>query len=206
MKSVDFRTDPLFLRNDFSSEGKYNFPIIRKQNMDTDHVQLISYSDISISDTKNLYKGVHFFIDDWRFESVYRSPYPTVERIRKYKFALSPDFSLFAEMPIWRQIESIGKSRWVGAFFQNCGIITVPTISWSTSTSYDFCFRSIERGSIVAIGMIGCKHSKSNFLNGYYEMMRQIEPSAIICFGTPFEEMQGNIVTVDYVDSRKVVR
>lgn len=60
MKSVDFRTDPLFLRNDFSSEGKYNFPIIRKQNMDTDHVQLISYSDISISDTKNLYKGRTF--------------------------------------------------------------------------------------------------------------------------------------------------
>lgn len=29
---------------------------------------------------------------------------------------------------------------------------------------------------------------------------------AIICFGTPFEEMEGNIVAVDYISSRRVVR
>ena len=33
---------------------------------------------------------------------------------------------------------------------------------------------------------------------GYNEMLRRIEPEKIICYNTPFPEMQGNIVYVDY--------
>lgn len=54
--------------------------------------------------------------------------------------------------------------------------------------------------------MIGCKHSKKEFLFGYNEMLNRIDPRAIICFGTPFPEMEGNIIIVDYLESRKVVR
>lgn len=43
-------------------------------------------------------------------------------------------------------------------------------------------------------------------MNGYNEMLRRIKPKAIICFGKPFEEMEGNIIAVDYLKSRKVVR
>ena len=37
-------------------------------------------------------------------------------------------------------------------------------------------------------------------------MLEIIEPSAIICFGNAFPEMDGNIIQVDYMSSRKVVR
>ena len=37
-------------------------------------------------------------------------------------------------------------------------------------------------------------------------MLERVEPSAVICFGDPFEEMEGNIISVDYLKSRKVVR
>ncbi len=37
-------------------------------------------------------------------------------------------------------------------------------------------------------------------------MLEMLSPSAIICFGTPFKEMRGNILAVDYLASRKVVR
>ena len=33
---------------------------------------------------------------------------------------------------------------------------------------------------------------------GYNEMLRRIEPERIICYNTPFPEMQGDIVYVDY--------
>lgn len=39
---------------------------------------------------------------------------------------------------------------------------------------------------------------KEFFLNGYNEMLRQIEPERIICYNEPFSEMQGNIIFVDY--------
>ena len=43
-------------------------------------------------------------------------------------------------------------------------------------------------------------------LVGYNEMLSQIEPSAIICFGKPFDEMTGNIIVVDYISSRSKKR
>lgn len=42
------------------------------------------------------------------------------------------------------------------------------------------------------------KDQKEFFLKGYNEMLRQIEPERIICYNTPFPEMEGNIVFVDY--------
>ena len=37
-------------------------------------------------------------------------------------------------------------------------------------------------------------------------MLERIEPDAIICLGDPFNEMDGNLVVVDYQKSRKAVR
>lgn len=149
---------------------------------------------------------MHFFVDDYRFESLYKNPEKALERYGKYKFLLTPDYSLYAEMNPWRQIESVGKARWVGAKWQSCGKIVIPTVSWALTRSYEFCFDGIERNCIVAIGMIGCKREKVNFLRGYDQMLNRIEPEAIICFGQPFDEMEGNIIVVDYLKSRKVVR
>lgn len=109
-------------------------------------------------------------------------------------------------MNYWRQLESIAHSRWVGAYWQDQGQLVVPTVSWSDSKSYDFCFDGVEKGSVVAVGMIGCKRSKTEFLSGYEKMVEIIAPSTIICFGKPFEEMAGNVIAVDYLKSRKVVR
>lgn len=205
MKTVVFRNSPLFLRNEFAAESRWDFPIIKKQDLDLANLELISYSDISSKDCRNLHKGVHFFIDDWRFESLYDRPERSLETLAKYRFVLTPDYSLYAEMPLWRQIESIGKARWVGANWQKQGLIVVPTVSWARSQSFEFCFRGIEKHSIVAVGMIGCKKSPGSFLRGYNEMLNQIDPNAIICLGTPFTEMEGNIISVDYASSRKGV-
>lgn len=109
-------------------------------------------------------------------------------------------------MNLWRQIESVAKNRWCGAFWQSKGLTVIPTISWSTPRSYDFCFDGIEKSSIVAIGMIGCKSNKTEFLRGYNTMLEKIAPEAIICFGEPFDEMAGKIIPIDYHSSRKVVR
>lgn len=164
---------------------------------------------ISINDTRltedefNRAKGVHFFVDDYRFENIYSQPQRSIPRLRQYKFVLTPDFSLYSDMPLWRQMESIAHNRWVGANWQSEGLTVITTISWSTSSSFEFCFDGVEQGSIVAIGMIGCKSSKLAFMRGYMEMLNKIQPCAIICFGKPFKEMEGNIISVDYISSRR---
>ena len=76
----------------------------------------------------------------------------------------------------------------------------------STPRSFEFCFDGVKIGSSVAIGMIGCKNNHLNFMRGYTAMLDKLQPSQIIVFGTPFPEMEGNIIPIDYRTSRKVVR
>lgn len=47
---------------------------------------------------------------------------------------------------------------------------------------------------------------KNYWVGTYQQMMNKIEPDAVICFGTPFDEKNGNIVSIYYRSSRKVVR
>lgn len=207
MQSIVKRNDPLFLRNEFETAGKWQIPLIHRQDYNLTNIQLLSFADAKYNDNEiNRAKGIHFFVDDYRFEVTYKDPERALTKVSQYAFACAPDFSTYANMNYWRQLESVAHSRWCGAFWQDQGMIVFPTISWSTPESYDFCFDAVEKGSIVAIGMIGCKRSKGEFMAGYNEMLRRIEPQAIICFGDPFPEMDGNTISVDYLSSRKVVR
>ena len=207
MNSKVFRTQSLFLRNEFESCGEWGLPYIRKQVLDlSEGIDLISYSDTSEHDEVNLHKGVHFFIDDYRFESIYRNPEHSLPKLKRYKFLLTPDHSLYSEMQPWRQIESVGKSRWVGAYWQSKGLTVIPTISWAQPSSYRYCFDGIEKYSTVAVGTIGCKRDRIPYMRGYAAMLDTIEPSVILCFGSTFPEMEGNIIQIDYMSSRKVVR
>ncbi len=201
------RNNPLFMRNQFQVEGKYGIPIVKKQYIPLDNLSLIACSDTqSHTSEANKKSGVHFFVDDDRFENIYKNPQKSLKKYSQYAFLLTPDFSTYADMNPWRQIESIAHSRWVGAYWQREGLKVISTITWSTPNSFEYCFDGVEKNSIVAVGMIGCKRNRFNFMNGYNEMLRRIEPEAIICFGKPFDEMNGNIITIDYLESRKVVR
>ena len=207
MTSLEMRNDPLFTRNEFKTYGKWDIPVINKQDIPLDDVRLIAYSDTRRNDrAENTACGVHFFIDDYRFMGIYKNPERSIEKLSQYAFLLTPDYSTYSDMNYWRQLESVAHSRWVGAYWQSMGLKVVPTMTWSDSRSYTFCNDGVENGSVVAIGMIGCKRPKIEFLRGYNNMLKTVEPSAVICFGEPFKEMDGNLIVVGYRKSRKVVR
>ncbi|MDD6980189.1 MAG: DUF4417 domain-containing protein [Clostridia bacterium] len=207
MTGKTMRENPLFMRNNFPSVGKWGIPLVKKQELNTNGIQLVACSDTRANDNElNKKCGVHFFVDDYRFEGIYNTPDRTLARYSQYAFLLTPDFSTYADMDLWRQLESVAKNRWVGAYWQSKGLTVVPTVSWGLAQSFDFCFEGVEQNATVAIGMIGCKRSKLHFMRGYNAMLEKIEPSKIICFGTPFSEMDGNIIAVDYAESKKVVR
>lgn len=206
MTSIQMRENPLFTRTTGRETGRWGIPLIMKPEFSQGNIELIAWSDTRSNDMFNQKKGVHFFVDDYRFESVYRWPERSLEKLAQYRFVLTPDYSLYADMPVWRQIESIGKSRWCGVWWQEQGLTVIPTVSWSNLPSYAYCFDGIEVSSPVAVGMIGCKHSKRAFLHGYDAMLERLKPEMVICFGSPFNEMRGNIIPIDYMASRKGVR
>ena len=120
MQSKIMRDNPLFMRNNFEARGKYGFALIKKQDFDIENPTLIACSDTRANDNEtNTKNGVHFFVDDYRFNGIYDNPERSFGRYSQYAFLLSPDFSTYADMDLWRQIESVAKNRWVGAYWQS---------------------------------------------------------------------------------------
>lgn len=108
---------------------KYQIPLIRKQDIDLDTINLIGYSDTKRDDKENAYKTVHFFTYDWFFDKVYENAADLAEKLRQYYALLSPDFSMFTDMPKALQIYSVFKNRWCGAYWQSLVLRVIPTIS-----------------------------------------------------------------------------
>ena len=207
MTTKEFRIKQSFLRNEFDAQGKWNIPVVKKEKLDVATVSLISYSDTNSKESdKNKCKGVHFFIDDYRMEDIYNHPLRSLNKLAQYNFVLTPDYSLYMNMPRAVQLFNIFRNRWCGAFWQKNGLKVFPTISWSDIQSFEYCFEGVEKNSIVAISTIGCRLEKTNFLRGYKEMIDKLNPSCIICLGKPFDEMTGNLIVVDYIESRRVDR
>ena len=202
-----YRTSPLTLRNQFPGTGYWKIPVIPKAHFTDDEFQdlrLIGYDRTKPDDERHLDRMVHFFLYDYKFERVWKRPNQDVEKLKRYRAILSPDFSMYLEMAPVLQLYNVFRNRWCGAYFSNKGIRVVPTVSWGDEGTFDFCFDGISRGSTVAVStyMVSAhgNHSdqKEFFLKGYREMLRRIEPERIICYNEPFPEMEGNIVFIDY--------
>lgn len=202
-----YRTSPLTLRNQFPGMGHWKIPVVPKAHFSDDEFQdlrLIGYDRTKPDDERHLDRMVHFFLYDYKFERVWKHPDQDVEKLKRYRAILSPDFSMYLEMSSALQLYNVFRNRWCGAFFSSKGIRVVPTVSWGDEGTFDFCFDGIPRGSTVAVStyMVSAHGNhldqKEFFLKGYREMLRRIEPERIICYNEPFPEMGGNIVFIDY--------
>ena len=157
MTSEEFRKNPLLLRNHFVGQGVFQLPLVKKSNIDLLNIQLLGYDKLS----NNQYeKIVHFFLDDYKFEAIWNNPDDRIERLSKYKAVLSPQFSIYYDMPLSIKIYQTFRNRWCGAYLQSKGIKVIPSLAWGEPDTYWFCFDGIEKGSIVAVSTIGVRKEK----------------------------------------------
>ncbi len=209
LENYNYRTNPLFLRNQFDKEGdgEHKIPNIPKAELvDSDFIGLLllGFDRAKSDDTKYNDRMVHFFLYDYKFEGIWRNPDKYIEKLKPYKAVLSPDFSMYREMNPTMQLYNTFRNRFCGAYLASKGIKVIPTVSWGDENTFDFCFLGIPKGSTVAVSTYmvsehgNHKDQKEFFLKGYNEMLKRIEPERIVCYNTPFPEMEGNIVFVDY--------
>lgn len=193
------------VRNEFEKSGKYGIPLIKKQDIALNKIKLLAYTKTKEEDAENKDKTIHFFTYDWNFENVYDKPEKALEKLDQYYALLTPEFSTYKDMPLARQIDSVFKNRWCGAFWQLQGMRVIPTISWGSYGCFEFCFDGVEEGSIVAVSTYTREDNKRGFMEGYKKMLEKINPSAIICYGEPFAEMEGNIIAIDPYNKEELI-
>lgn len=192
----------LLLRNEYVSNNMWNIPLVKKQDIDLHQLDFLSYDQISRKrKTGDAFKTIHFFKDDYKFEGLYSRYEENLIKLARFQNVLTPDFSLYRDMPLVLQLNNTFKNRWCGAYWQDHGLKVITSVSWSDERSYDFCFLGVEKEAVVAVSTLGVRRyeeDKKWFLKGYYEMQRQIEPCVIICYDEPFKEMTGEILYVPY--------
>ncbi len=194
------------VRNEFKGVGKYGMPLIKKQNIDLDKIELLSFKKTKMNDIENQNKTIHFFSYDWLFDTVYTNAEKALEKLDQYYALITPEFSTYKDMPLARQIDSVFKNRWCGAFWQSQGMLVIPTVSWGSIPCMEFCFDGIEKGSVVAVSTYTREDNKAGFMLGYNKMLEIVEPSAVICYGTPFPEMKGNIKAIDPYNKEELIK
>ena len=172
----------LELFDEFNCDGKYQIPIINNDNYIPSNLIGFNYAMTH----KNKQNGIHFYLDDYQFERIWNSPTEYIDILSKYECILSPDFSLYMDMPIAMKIWNVYRSRLIGQYYQSCGIKVIPTISWAEEETFEFCFDGIPKGSIVSISTIGVKRD-TEALNiwkkGMDAMIKKIKPSTILVYG-----------------------
>lgn len=153
------------------------------------------------SDRKLSRSARHFFLDDYRFESLWTSPNRYLDRVRETGYLLTPDFSLWTDQPVATQIWNTFRNRWMGVLWQREGADVIPTVSWSDARSYDFCFLGIPQRSVVAVSTVGIvrnQEARKLFIQGYEEMLRRLDPRLVIIYGKPIDEVSGLVTAYHY--------
>ena len=171
----------------FKSTNKYGIPDIKKDEFEVK--ELIPYR---VDSNRN--GTAHFFLDDYRFKRCWRKPDSQIEELKKYDGVLSPDFSMYTNYPQAMQIWQVYRNRWCACYWQSLGIKVIPTISWSDEQSFKYCFLGVQKGSTVAIGTVGVlndEYAKILFMQGFKEMLKQLEPKEILIYGNKLSELEG---------------
>ena len=92
-------------------------------------------------------------------------------------------------MPKALQIFNTYKNRYIGRFMSEYSIAVIPSVSWSTKNSYQYCFEGITQGSTVAISSSGTKRKDiTPFMDGVEMLLKRINPKQLICYGSTRKE------------------
>lgn len=200
----------------FPIDNKYGIPSIKATQTTGD--KMLRFCDWKECDKPEDYIA-HFYYDDYKFTQAFRNPDKYVDRLRRFKAVVAPDFSLYTDFPIALQILSCYRRNWCGAYWQSLGIDVIPDVVWGTWESYEFCFDGIPKHSTVAVSTVGICQDKdwnrkewdNNFLQlfkeGYNEMLRRLEPTTILFYGDMIEGLEGNIIRIPsyYEERRKML-
>jgi hypothetical protein len=128
--------------------------------------------------------AVHYFLDDYRFESIWRNPPATLDRLRAAEAVLSPDFSLWSEDPWPVTLWQIYRARWMGAYWQSRGLRVIPTAEYAMPAQA-WHFTGLPKGSVIAFQGYGNRTPDAADLyeDGVRMMIDLLEPTVLLCYG-----------------------
>ncbi|MBD5101316.1 MAG: DUF4417 domain-containing protein [Subdoligranulum sp.] len=171
-----------FLVENAQYDGYLEIPCIRPETRVP--VRLLSFSKALHSTDYEAW--VHFYEDDVAFERVWNRPRQYLPILKRFSGIITPDFSLYRDMPLVMQQWNTYRGKALGHWMQENGIAVIPNIRFSDERSYAFCSAGVEAGGTIAIGSHGCiklKAEREHFCKGIEFIAQKPHPETVIVYG-----------------------
>ena len=199
-----YKIDALYEQKIKTTDDFYKMPIIEPEHFLPTRLVGFNY----IKDQGECDFGMHFFLDDNQFERIWNRPARYVNMLKRYECMLTPDFSLYTDMPTSMLIWNTYRSRFLGAYYQSKGIKVIPTVSWAEKDSYNFCFAGLPRKATLAISTLGVRRYDTYtrlWREGLTQMLERLEPTDLIVYGAKVDFDYGNTKT-HYYENETIAR
>lgn len=184
--------------------AQYEFPLLRR----TEHRPERAIPFEKASKAKDHEQWVHFYTHDRNFECVWNNPKQYLAMFQRFQGVITPDFSLYRDMPLAMQIWNTYRNRAIGYWLQSNGVPVIPNVSWGDERTYDFAFEGLPIDGTVAVSTNGCIQDKLDryyFKKGLRKMIDALSPKTIINYSqTPkdiFEEYVNQGISVHCIEN-----
>ena len=196
--------------------GQLEIPLIKKPKEFIIPKSMIPFSERNKSE--NFEEFVCFYEHDIRFRDILTSTKEQIASLKKFKGVISPDCSLYYDMPLVLQMTNTYLNRQIGHYLQTQGIYVIPNVRWGDERTYmriipdelPFAFLGLEKHGIYSIGTYGCCKTteyKHHLREGLRNFIKEIEPEIILVYGAMpdsiFEEFKKDIQFVHFDDWTK---
>ena len=173
-----------FLVENADYAGRIELPCIKTSNKIPN--RLITFSKAMERSTVDFNQWVMFYEHDVKFERLWHNPKQYLQKLKRFNGIISPDFSLYRNMPLVMQEWNTYRGRALAHWLQENGIEVIPNVRFNDERTYEFCFEGIEKDKTVAVGTHGCMkrtEDKELFVLGLEEMVKRLSPKTIIVYG-----------------------
>ena len=198
-------------------DGVFEMPVIKKPKKIIIPGKLVPFSKMEKGDPKTV--AVCEYENDVEFKDLLINPDAYMAAIKKYQGFITPDCSVYRDMPLALQITNIYRSRAIGYYFQKHGVYVIPCVRWGDDRTYTtrflpekVAFLGVEKHSIVSVGSYGQLKDRVNryyFEAGMEAMMETLEPEVVLVYSQmpdAIEEKYPDTKFVEYLDWTSTVR
>ena len=177
------------LLNDAQYDGPHDIPWINTTTQLPN--RLIAYSEAKR--TNDTDQWVCFYQEDHKFlHDVWEEPDIALRTLQRFKGVITPDFSMYRDMPLVQQEFAIFMGHAAGHYWHEHGIPVIPNVRWGDERTYEIACNGVPRCSTISIGALGCLKDRTNrqiFVDGLAYVMDTLSPKTLVVYGSTPEQI-----------------
>lgn len=184
----------LWLPGATDCDGPNGIPRIAPANLPL----LEEWLPVNYAASTRLHKGLglQMYVHDYQLQRLWNNPKAYARIVTDVGCVLTPDYSLYIDVPLPLNLYNHYRKHWLGAWWQRQGATVIPTICWADESSFAWCFDGEPEGAAVSVSSVGTQRyqdSKRAFLLGYDAMLERLHPDTVLFFGNIPQGARGNI-------------